>query len=123
MSLRLFYEKDNKCHTYDVKHFGSILATEKSSPLRASPSRGPTPLHNPGKIQLVKEGKTDESDVSEEDDPNMDPTEATELLAAKLESLMDQRTGPHIDREAGTLAAFIHTSLTGIPIVIPHGSK
>ncbi|MCE5166018.1 hypothetical protein HAX54_014015 [Datura stramonium] len=62
----------------------------RACPPTTSPPRGPTPLGNPGKIQLVEEEREiDEEDFQKEDDPNMDSTKATEIWTTKLESLMD----------------------------------
>ncbi|MCD7445845.1 hypothetical protein HAX54_015568 [Datura stramonium] len=65
-----------------------------------------------------KDRKTDEEDLQEENDPDMTPEKDAQIRTARLESLMDQRTYPKNDKEAGTLVGAIPTISIEIPTCI-----
>ncbi|MCD7466682.1 hypothetical protein HAX54_003616, partial [Datura stramonium] len=61
--------------------------------------------------------------LEEKDDPDLDPIEAIELHAARLESLVYAQICPHIDSETSTSSTLRLGVLVVIPSHIPHDPK
>ncbi|MCD9558468.1 hypothetical protein HAX54_015854 [Datura stramonium] len=82
--------------------------------LAQSASSGPIPPRDLIKSQMEEE----EWKTKEEDDPDMNAEEAAKIRIAKMESFMDKRIQPHIEKEASTLVAAVPTTATLISDVI-----
>ncbi|MCD9559745.1 hypothetical protein HAX54_017979 [Datura stramonium] len=89
-----------------------------------SPPKGPTPPRVVGKMPLpIKADDSDSGDLQEEDDPDMDPTEAIKLRVDRLGSLAYARIKPYISSDTSTSSA----PQSGFPAIIlanvPHEPK